>query len=113
MKRVSIQVQAFSGTLIYGPRGVIYVHSKAKVMSRTNKILIAAVGGAVLAAGLAAFFTTEAGKEALSKATDALTNLKGKALEMAKSNAGEIVQGATNTVGNIAKEKVTERTNGM
>ena len=82
-------------------------------MSRTNTILIAAVGGAVLAAALAAFFTTEAGKEALNKATDALTNLKGKALEMAKSNAGEIVQGATNTVGNIAKEKVTERTNGM
>lgn len=78
-------------------------------MNRTNSILLAAVGGAVLAALIANYLTTEKGRQFLDSATNTLKDLTGKATEYAKTNLGEIVRETTNTLGPVVKEKIAQQ----
>ena len=54
-------------------------------MSRNN-IIIAALGGAVVAAVIASYLGTEKGKQTLESASGLLKNLVGKATDYAKSS---------------------------
>ncbi|HEX8037617.1 MAG TPA: hypothetical protein VF490_00640 [Chryseosolibacter sp.] len=78
-------------------------------MSRANSILLAAIGGAVLAALIANYLTTERGRQMLNSALDALKDVSGKATEYAKTNIGEIVRETTNTIGPVVKEKIAQQ----
>ncbi len=78
-------------------------------MSRANSILLAAVGGAILAALIANYLTTERGKQFLNSALDALKDVSGKATEYAKTNIGEIVRETKNTIGPVMKEKIAQQ----
>jgi len=78
-------------------------------MSRSNSILLAALGGAVVAALIANYLSTERGKELLSSATDTLKDLGGKATELAKNNLGEVLAETKNTVGQVVKEKLAQQ----
>ena len=78
-------------------------------MSRSNAILLAAVGGAVVAALIANYLSTERGKELLNTATDTLKDLGGKATELAKNNLGEVLAETKNTVGQVVKEKLAQQ----
>lgn len=78
-------------------------------MSRANSILLAAIGGAVLAALIANYLTTEKGRQMLNSALDALKDVSGKATEYAKTNIGEIVRETTNTLGPVVKEKIAQQ----
>ena len=78
-------------------------------MTRTNNILLAAVGGAILAALIANYLTTERGRQFLDSASSALKDLSGKATEYAKNNLGEIVRETTNSLGPVVKEKIVQQ----
>lgn len=78
-------------------------------MSKANSILIAAIGGAVLAALIANYLTTEKGRQMLNSALDTLKDVSGKATEYAKTNIGEIVRETTNTIGPVVKEKIAQQ----
>ena len=78
-------------------------------MSRSNAILLAALGGAVVAALIANYLGTERGKELLSSASDTLKDLGGKATELAKNNLGEVLEETKNTVGQVVKEKLAQQ----
>lgn len=51
-----------------------------------NNIILAALGGAAVAAVLANYLGTEKGKETLNAASGVLKDLTGKATEFAKNN---------------------------
>jgi hypothetical protein len=79
-------------------------------MTRSNTIILAALGGAAVAALLANFLTTERGRELLDTASNTLKELPGKATEYAKNNLGEVVkEGAKTAVGTAIKEKVSKK----
>ena len=78
-------------------------------MSRGNNILLAALGGAILAALIAQYLTTEKGRQFLDSATSALKDFSGKATEYAKNNLGEIVRETTNSLGPVVKEKIAQQ----
>ena len=78
-------------------------------MTRTNNILLAAVGGAILAALIANYLTTERGRQFLDSAANTLKDLSGKATEYAKNNLGEIVRETTNSLGPVVKEKIVQQ----
>ena len=78
-------------------------------MSKTNSILLAAVGGAVLAALIANYLTTEKGKQFMDSAVKALKEVSGKATEYAKTNIGQIVRETTNSLGPVVKEKIAQQ----
>jgi hypothetical protein len=78
-------------------------------MARSNNILLAAVAGAVLAALIANYLSTEKGKRFLDSAADALKDLSGKATEFARNNLGEIVRETTNSLGPVVKEKIAQQ----
>jgi hypothetical protein len=78
-------------------------------MSRGNTIALAALGGAVVAALLANYFTTEQGRQILSSATDTLKDLSGKATEIAKTTAAEVLNETKASVGNIVKDKIAQQ----
>lgn len=78
-------------------------------MSRTNSILLAAVGGAVLAALIANYLTTERGRQFLDSAVQALKEVSGKATEYAKTNIGQIVRETTSSLGPVVKEKIAQQ----
>lgn len=78
-------------------------------MSRTSSILLAAVGGAVLAALIANYLTTERGKQFLNAAMQSLKDISGKVTEYAKTNIGEIVRETTNSLGPVVKEKIAQQ----
>ena len=74
-------------------------------MTKGNSILLAALGGAAVAALVANYLSTEKGKQFLNTATDTLKDLGGKATEMAKQNLGEIARETKNVV----KDKIAEK----
>ncbi|MGC1242370.1 MAG: hypothetical protein WA874_12305 [Chryseosolibacter sp.] len=78
-------------------------------MSKGNNILLAALGGAVLAALIAQYLSTEKGKQFLDSASNALKDLSGKATEYAKTNLSEIVRETTNSLGPVVKEKIVQQ----
>ena len=78
-------------------------------MTRTNNILLAAVGGAILAALIANYLTTEKGRQFLDSAANTLKDLSEKATEYAKNNLGEIVRETTNSLGPVVKEKIVQQ----
>jgi hypothetical protein len=80
-----------------------------KFMTRGNNILLAAVGGAILAALIANYLTTERGRQFLESATSALKDISSKATEFAKENIGEIVRETTNSLGPVVKEKIAQQ----
>jgi hypothetical protein len=78
-------------------------------MSKGNSILLAALGGAALAALLANYLSTEKGKELLNSATNTLKDMTGKAAEYAKNNLGEVIRETKDTIGGVVKEKIAEQ----
>lgn len=78
-------------------------------MTRTNNILLAALGGAALAALIANYLTTERGRQFLDSAASTLKDLSGKATEYARTNLGEIVRETTNSLGPVVKEKIAQQ----
>ncbi|HET7178822.1 MAG TPA: hypothetical protein VFI14_03820 [Chryseosolibacter sp.] len=78
-------------------------------MNKTGTIIVAAVGGAVLAALIANYLTTERGKQFLNSAMQSLKEMSGKVTEYAKANIGEIVRETTNTLGPVVKEKIAQQ----
>ena len=80
-----------------------------KFMTKGNSIMLAAISGAVLAALIANYLSTERGRQFLDSATNALKDLSGKATEFAKNNLGEIVRETTNSLGPVVKEKIAQQ----
>jgi hypothetical protein len=78
-------------------------------MTRGSNIMVAAVAGAVLAALIANYLSTERGRQFLDSAANALKELSGKATEFAKNNIGEIVRETTNSLGPVVKEKIAQQ----
>jgi hypothetical protein len=78
-------------------------------MTKGNSILLAALGGAAVAALLANYLSTEKGKELLQSATNTLKDLSGKATEYAKNNLGEVLNETKNSVGDVVKQKLSEQ----
>ena len=78
-------------------------------MTRGSNIVFAAVAGAVLAALIANYLSTEKGRQFLDSATNALKDLTSKATEFAKNNIGEIVRETTNSLGPVVKEKIVQQ----
>jgi gas vesicle protein len=78
-------------------------------MSRGSTLLLAALGGAVVAALVANFLSTEQGKELISSATDKLKDVSNQAKEIAKSNLAEVFDETKNTVGKAVKDKLAQQ----
>ncbi len=78
-------------------------------MTRTNTLLLAAVGGAVLSALIANYLMSEKGRQFLDSASHTLRDLSEKATEYAKSNLGEIVRETTHSLGPVVKEKIAQQ----
>lgn len=78
-------------------------------MSKGSNILVAAVAGAVLAALIANYLSTEKGRQFLDSAANTLKDLTGKATEYAKNNLSEIVRETTNSLGPVVKEKIAQQ----
>lgn len=78
-------------------------------MSKGSNIWVAAVAGAVLAALIANYLSTEKGKQFLASAGDSLKDLTNRATDFAKNNLGEIVRETTNSLGPVVKEKIAQQ----
>lgn len=78
-------------------------------MSKGNTILLAALGGAAVAAIIANFLSTEKGKEFLNSASETIKDLSGKATEYARNNIGEVIRGTTDNLGNVVKETIANQ----
>ena len=78
-------------------------------MTKTNSILLAALGGAALAALIANYLSTEKGKEFLNAASDTLADLKTKATDYAKNNLGDIVSETTKNIGATVKDTLVSK----
>lgn len=78
-------------------------------MTRGNTILLAAVGGAAIAAVLANYLMTEKGRELLNSASGTLKDLSGKASEYAKNNLSEVLEETKSSVGQVVKEKIAQQ----
>jgi hypothetical protein len=78
-------------------------------MTRNNSILLAALGGAALAALIANYLGTEKGKQLLSAASDTLNDLKTKATDYAKNNLGDIVSETTKNIGSTVKDTLVSK----
>jgi hypothetical protein len=79
--------------LLKANHGILFlideVNVNQKIMSRNN-IILAAIGGAIVAVVVANYLGTEKGKQTLSAATDLLKDLAGKATELAKTSIGNL-----------------------
>jgi hypothetical protein len=80
-------------------------------MTKGNNILLAALGGAAVAALLANYLSTEKGREFLNTASTTLKDLSGKATEYAKNNLGEVIRETKSTMGDVVKEKLVQQVN--
>lgn len=78
-------------------------------MTRSNTILLAALGGAAVAALLASYLSTEQGRQLLSTASESLRELSGKAKEIAKNNLSEVLDETKNSVGQVVKDKLAQQ----
>ena len=78
-------------------------------MTRGTNIMMAAVAGAVVAALVANFLTTEKGRQFLDSAANTLRELSDQATDFAKNNLSEIIRETTNSIGPVVKEKIAEQ----
>jgi hypothetical protein len=78
-------------------------------MTRGTSILLAALGGALVAGLIASYLQTEQGKQLLSTASDTLKDVSGKAKELAKTNLAEVLDETKNTVGKVVKDKLAQQ----
>lgn len=78
-------------------------------MSRGNNIWVAAVAGAVFAALLANYLSTERGRQFLDSAANTLKDFTSRATDFAKNNLSEIVRETTNSLGPVVKEKIAQQ----
>lgn len=78
-------------------------------MTRGTNIMLAAVAGAVVAALVANFLTTERGRQFLDSASNSLRELSDQATDFAKNNLSEIIRETTNSLGPVVKEKIAEQ----
>jgi hypothetical protein len=78
-------------------------------MARGTTILLAALGGAAIAAVLANFLMTEKGKEFLNSASSTLKDLSGKASDYAKNNLSEVLTETKSSVGQVVKDKLAQQ----
>lgn len=78
-------------------------------MAKGSNIMLAAVAGAVLAALIANYLSTEKGRQFLDSAANALKDLSGKVTEFAKDNLAEIVRETTASLGPVVKEKLVQQ----
>ena len=78
-------------------------------MTRGNKILLAALGGAALAGVIANFLSTEQGKQLLSNATEALKDVSAQAKEIARNNLSEVLDETKSSVGKAVKDKLAQQ----
>ena len=78
-------------------------------MSRGNTIILAALGGAVVAALIASYLGTEQGKQLLSSASDTLKDVTAQAKEIAKTNLSEVLDEAKSNVGKVVKDKLAQQ----
>jgi hypothetical protein len=78
-------------------------------MTKTNSILLAALGGAALAALIANYLSTEKGKQLLTAASDTLNDLKMKATDYAKNNLSDIVSETTKNIGSTVKDTLVSK----
>jgi len=75
-------------------------------MTKNTGILLAALGGAAVAALIANYLSTPRGQELLMSASETLKDLSGKATELAKSSVEEVLQETKSTLGTVVKEKI-------
>jgi gas vesicle protein len=78
-------------------------------MTRGSTILLAALGGAVVAALVAQYLSTEQGKQLLSSATDTLKDVSNQAKEIARNNLAEVLDETKSTVGKVVKDKLAQQ----
>lgn len=78
-------------------------------MTKRNSIILAALGGAAIAALIANYLSTEKGKELLATASNTLKNLSTQATDYAKANIGEVIAETKNTLGDVVKEKISQK----
>jgi hypothetical protein len=78
-------------------------------MSKTSGILLAALGGAALAAVIANYLGTEKGKQLLNAASDTLSDITTKATDFAKNNLGDIVSETTKNIGTTVKDTLVSK----
>ena len=76
-------------------------------MTRGTNIMLAAVAGAVVAALVANYLSTERGRQFLDSAANSLRELTDQATEFAKNNLSEIIKETTSSIGPVMKEKIT------
>lgn len=70
---------------------------------------MAAIAGAVLAALIANYLSTERGRQFLDSASNTLKDLSSKATDFAKNNLSELVRETTNSLGPVVKEKIAQQ----
>jgi gas vesicle protein len=78
-------------------------------MSKANNIILAALGGAAVAALIANYLSTEKGREFLDSASTTLKDLGNQATEYAKNNIGEVLSETKSRVGDVVKEKIAQQ----
>lgn len=78
-------------------------------MTRGNTILVAALGGAVVAGLIANYLSTEQGRQLLSTASDTLKDVGAQAKEIAKNNLSEVLDETKSTVGKVVKDKLAQQ----
>ena len=78
-------------------------------MTKGSTLILAALGGAVVAALVANYLSTERGRQFLNSAGESLKDLGGKATEYAKNNLTEVFQETKNSVGEVVKEKIAQQ----
>lgn len=67
------------------------------------------MAGAVLAALIANYLTTERGRQFLESATNSLKDLSSRATEFARNNLSEIIRETTSSLGPVVKEKIAQQ----
>ncbi len=75
-------------------------------MTRGTNIMLAAVAGAVVAALIANYLSTERGRQFLDSAANSLRDLADQATDFAKNNLSEIIKETTSSIGPVVKEKI-------
>ncbi len=78
-------------------------------MNKGSNIWVAAIAGAVLAALIANYLSTERGRQFLDSASNTLKDLSSKATDFAKNNLSELVRETTNSLGPVVKEKIAQQ----
>ena len=78
-------------------------------MTRGNTILLAALGGAVVAGLIANYLSSEQGRQLLSTATETLKDVSTQAKEIARNNLAEVLDETKSTVGKVVKDKLAQQ----